>query len=170
MNKRNLIVVIVTFVLIIVMTLVAFFYITYKKDVYIRLPINNKTERWVYKLDKYSSLKYHDIEQTDSEYIFKFFAKETGKSTIIFEKYVGSEVEPMEIRKYDVKVDKNKEISIDEHVVDSTFEIMQTKNSGVEFKWIYSIQDESIVKLVDINEKAETDEIIDGATIDVKYV
>ena len=167
MTKR-IIIVVMSLIIMATIAIASFFLLRNNKKIEIKLPINDKTERWVYKLDNSGLLKFKDVEKTDKENIFTFKINSFGKTTIIFEKYVGSEVDGKEMKSYTVTIDKEKNATIEEHVVDNKFEIKQSMNSGVEFKWIYSIENEDIVKLVDITEKGE-DELVDGGLVDLTY-
>lgn len=167
MTKR-IIIVVMSLIIMATIAIASFFLLRNNKKIEIKLPINDKTERWVYKLDNSGLLKFKDVEKTDKENIFTFKINSFGKTTIIFEKYVGSEVDGKEMKSYTVTIDKEKNATIEEHVVDNKFEIKQSMNSGVEFKWIYSIENEDIVKLVDITEKGE-DELVDGGLVDITY-
>lgn len=167
MTKR-IIIVVMSLIIMATIAIASFFLLRNNKKIEIKLPINDKTERWVYKLDNSGLLKFKDVEKTDKENIFTFKINSFGKTTIIFEKYVGSEVDGIEMKSYTVTIDKEKNATIEEHVVDNKFEIKQSMNSGVEFKWIYSIENEDIVKLVDITEKGE-DELVDGGLVDLTY-
>ena len=167
MTKR-IIIVVMSLIIMATIAIASFFLLRNNKKIEIKLPINDETERWVYKLDNSGLLKFKDVEKTDKENIFTFKINSFGKTTIIFEKYVGSEVDEKEMKSYTVTIDKEKNATIEEHVVDNKFEIKQSMNSGVEFKWIYSIENEDIVKLVDITEKGE-DELVDGGLVDITY-
>ena len=167
MTKR-IIIVVMSLIIMATIVIASFFLLRNNKKIEIKLPINDKTERWVYKLDNSGLLKFKDVEKTDKENIFTFKINSFGKTTIIFEKYVGSEVDGKEMKSYTVTIDKEKNATIEEHVLDNKFEIKQSMNSGVEFKWIYSIENEDIVKLVDITEKGE-DELVDGGLVDLTY-
>ena len=167
MTKR-IIIVVMSLIIMATIVIASFFLLRNNKKIEIKLPINDKTERWIYKLDNSGLLKFKDVEKTDKENIFTFKINSFGKTTIIFEKYVGSEVDGKEMKSYTVTIDKEKNATIEEHVLDNKFEIKQSMNSGVEFKWTYNIENEDVVKLVDITEKGE-DELVDGGLVDLTY-
>lgn len=101
----------------------------------------------------------------NKHYIFKALKK--GKTTITF-RYVGVSDEVIEIKTYDINIDKNLKVTIKEHDKDTHFEIVETKNTNVDYKWDVTIDNETIVELTDTKEEPSKDKGAD--IVNVKYI
>ena len=151
------------------------FYLVNKGNKTFDIVIDNDTESsylWDFEIQDKDIVEFQNTKEEKGEddsaikkhYIFKVL--KSGTTKIIFRN--GSSDSVSKVKTYEISI-KNDKVDIKEIEREKTFEITQTKNSGVEYKWTYKIEDESIVKLNKETEKAESDEIIDGGIVDVIY-
>lgn len=176
MKKKIIILIIIIFILILLLGLFFLLLNSKVKEFEIVQKTNGGVPyNWEYKIKNNDLIEFKKLIVDENKndivggkitkhYVFK--ALKEGTTTITF-KYVGLDKTVIERKVYDIVIDKNLKVIINEHDKDTHFEIIQTKNTHVNYKWEIKIEDKSIVKLEEV--KQETSKELGDDIIDIKY-